>query len=268
MNWGRAKTILIILFLAIDILLLCLLAFVKNDVDYIKDRTITETVSVLNNHGINVEKELIPRKRTDLEILNCKNLVYSPEEAAQLFLGEGYKEEQGSDGQIIFKKDSKTLCFAENKIYYEHNREISECIDKEAEKAVVASLREFGYKRSDFFIENAYVDNGIYHAELTLSYNGRKIIGTEAVIEADNTGILKMCGVCFSVKETEKTDKKLTDVTSVLTGMIYEPAYFGKTISKIEVMYYIDSEYIDGAEVTAYPVYAVTDSENQRYILK
>jgi len=269
MNWGRAKTILIVMFLAIDILLLCLLAVVNNDVAYIKEDTIVSTVSVLNSRGINISKEQIPKKRIEKTIISYENLAFSSSKAAECFLGEVYEVISDSDEEVKFKNSYKYVSVAGNEINYEVERNINPAESfEQIKETVLEELESFGYDEKNILFENIQMDSGVCHVSFNMTYEGKKVIGTEMNLKADLNGILNLSGRYFVFSDEEETSEMLVDVTSALIGMIYNPEYSGMTIQNIEVMYYIDSEYIDGSEVVAYPVYVVTDSENRQHILK
>ena len=268
MNWGRAKTILIILFLSIDVLLLCMLYVESSDVNYIKDKTAEQTAAVLNSHNISISKKQIPLKRIDKTVLFYKNPAGEPETAAKLLFENDYKTilEEGSS---TYKKGTETVKIDGMKIFYENSRKTSPCDSfDEVKKAVFSDLERFGFKENQISIENARVKNGVCVAELKQKHEGLKVCGTEMTLEADSLGIKKLNGRWFNLERTENTSEKLPDVTSLLVNMIYNPDYHGLEIEEIEIIYYIDSEYIDGAEIYAYPVYVVKGTDKKQYILE
>lgn len=265
MNWGRAKTILIILFLAIDVLLLCLLSVVNNDVNYINTKTATDAANVLNQHNIKVSKEQIPLKRSNKTVLYFENLAYRPEKLVKMLFGENYK----SNVSNVYESGTETVKAENSSILYENKRESMPCSSfNEIKKTVLSDLKKFGFKKNEVFFNKADIKNGICYIEIMLKYDDKLINGTELFLEADLHGIKKMQGRWFDLSKAEKTNEKLPDVTSLLVNMIYNPDLSGFEIKKIGVEYYIDSDYIDSAETCAYPCHVVRGKDNSQYILE
>ena len=268
MNWGRAKTILIILFLLIDVLLLGFLFVVKNGANYINEETARDTTAVLNAHNIKVKKEQIPLRRVDKKVLYFENLAATPEKAAELFFGENYKASVENDCKV-YSNTEESVTIEKSTISYENNRKISPCNSFEKiKKAVLSDLKKFGFNEDEIILKSGDIKNGVCYVQLMQKYEGIEVTGTEMIIEADNLGIIKMHGRLFDLKRVENTYEKLPDVTSLLVNMIYNPDYNGLEIKDIKAVYYIPSQYIDGAEVCAYPVHAVTGDKNEQYILE
>ncbi|MBE7027949.1 MAG: hypothetical protein E7407_02800 [Ruminococcaceae bacterium] len=268
MNWGRAKTILIILFLLIDMLLLGFLFVVKNGVNYIKEETARDTATVLNEHNIKVETEQIPLKRVDKKILYFENLACTPELAAELFFGKNYSVSGGNDCKV-YTSLTESVTIEKSTILYENNRKIIPCKSfDEIKKAVLSDLKRFGFNEDEVILKNNDIKNGVCSVQLIQRYDGITVNGTEMNVVADSSGIIKMHGRWFDLKSVENTYEKLPDITSILINMIYNPDYNGLKINDIKAVYYIPLQYIDGAEVCAYPVYEVTGDNNKQYILE
>lgn len=264
MNWGRAKTILIILFLAIDLLLLGLLCVVNNDVNYIEEKTAQDTCAVLENHNIHITRQQIPLKRADNIVLNFENLTAFPEKIVERFLGDMYAETESG-----YVKESESISLKEGKFFYENNREISPFGSfNQIKKHIFSDMKKFGFKEKELSIGNGFIENGVYYAQVLIKYDGKKVIGTEINMEADAEGVRKLNGRIFDLKKAEKTGDKRTDITALLCNMIYNPDYFGMKIENISDVYYIASEYIDGAEVYAESAYAVCADNGRLIVLK
>lgn len=269
MNWGRVKTILIIMFLTIDIVLLGLFFYINNDINYIKKDTVKETINVLKKHNIIISEEIIPKQRVEKKIINYENVIYTPQKAAQRFLGENFETISENESGIIYKKGSMFLTLSDGKMLLENrrNKNIAQNFD-EVKKQVLNDLETFGYKKNEIGFEKAVTKEGICHITAYQTFDDKKIYGTQLIITADKDGILTLEGKCFSFTDKENTKEKLKDVTTVLVDMIYEPSFKGIEINKIEVIYYINPEYIDASNVLAYPVYVIKDTDGREFILE
>ena len=78
MNWGRAKTILIIMFLATDIFLLVILMRTNIETLKIPQKTIQETVKIMSENRVSIKPEQIPAKRVKNQNMIMRNFFYEP----------------------------------------------------------------------------------------------------------------------------------------------------------------------------------------------
>ena len=70
MNWGRAKTILIILFLCTNTFLLTAIILSSNNSSVVSEAIAKSTVDILKDNGIDVSEEIIPRRTDILPVVN------------------------------------------------------------------------------------------------------------------------------------------------------------------------------------------------------
>ena len=87
MNWGRAKTILIVLFLMADAFLLIVMLRTHFNTTRLSDDAIVQTVQVLQTKSIQVDAKQIPNRRIKNQNVVIENFFCRPVEAAQRILG-------------------------------------------------------------------------------------------------------------------------------------------------------------------------------------
>ena len=268
MNWGRAKTILIIVFLIIDIILLGLFSYINNEINYIKTDTVKEAAAALKKHDIKISEDIVPKKRIEKKILNYENVLYNHEKALKRFLGEGYELFEETQNEKTYKKNNLYMTLSDGKMLLlkERNKNSAKSFD-EIKKQVIADLEKFGYKKKEIGFENVSIKDGVCKFTVYQIYDKKKVYGTQMVTTADKDGILTLSGRCFSFTDAEDTNEMMTDVTTSLCDMLYEPSYKGMEIKDIEVMYYISPEYMDASNVSVYPVYVIKNSKKQEIIL-
>ncbi len=269
MNWGRAKTILIILFLLIDVFLFVLLSYVQNDVSYIKQRTIEETASVLNGHGITIACEQIPRKRMKNFSLQIENLLHNQELLAERFLGKNYNIISENEKTITYQNGKTTLLVSNDEFLLEKPRNIRKIYSyDEIKKVLYKDLKNFGYDDEDIGLKNYYIKDGVCYISAFHTYKGNRIQNSELLISADKDGILSLGGKCFLITDAHDTEENVVDVTSALIDMIYNSEYSGMVVKKVELAYRMNFEYESTSKASAHPVYIVTDVNNKEYIFK
>lgn len=268
MNWGRAKTILIVLFLVVDIFFLVLLSYVNHDVRYIKKSTISEVVNVLNSRNIEISEKQIPKKRYTNKTVKIKNMLYNHKWVAERFLGENYDIVAEDENGSAFKKGDITLFVSENDFSLEKQRDLKpvETFD-EVVSVLYKDMKKIGYTSKSFGIKDYYIKDGVCHIAAYHMYDGLRIDSSKLIISADKSGIINIGGVCLAQPEESENEGKLPDITSVLVNMIYEPRYVGMKVEKAELVLMPDGKTSDDSQLILNPVYVVTDNYNREYSL-
>ena len=246
MNWKTIKTFLIFLFLAVNIFLLAT-NYKSYTLAKLSDRTITDTLSLLEKNNIRVEASVIPRDAAELDNIQLTNLYYSiiaaPYKSAMMFTDNG----------------TVSLTLPAEDIPTDKN-DLSEYIKKNL------SLHGFDIKN----IEIRKTD-GVY--TLTYKVNKLPVFNNRMTVTLENN-LLKLNGTWYvNEKESTYTGHAIGHIyaTSPLTELISHPSRNPEetiTITKIDTGYYADVS--QGAEnikiVSASPCYRLTtDSEKVYY---
>lgn len=269
MNWGRAKTILIILFLVIDVFLFALLSYVQNDVSFIKHKTIEETVSVLKSHNINVKEEQIPSERNKYVNVKIQNLLSDPKYMAERFIGETYSIVSEDEEKKTYQNNEILLTVSNDEFMFQTQRNVKEIESYEETKtALFKDLNKLGYDVRNIGFKNYYIKDGKCYISAFFKFKENRIQDSDFLVVADGNGILNISGKCFLITEFKNTKENLLDITSVLINMIYDSRYHGITIEKAELAYRIDFELQNASEASLYPVYIITDDLGREYVFE
>ena len=110
MNWSKAKTVLIFFFIIINVFLFYTILGRSLNNYYISKETVNNTVEILKNNGITVDKDIIPRRIQSASQFEADNIIVSYEEFAKQMLGDNYlkisdAEFKGEDNSISFYGD-------------------------------------------------------------------------------------------------------------------------------------------------------------------
>ncbi|MBE7035290.1 MAG: hypothetical protein E7402_04090 [Ruminococcaceae bacterium] len=269
MNWGRAKSILIVLFLITDVFLSFVLVQGRQAQNSLSKEAISATVRVLNNHEIYVTEDVIPRTRTANRHVVLQNFFASPEEAAVIMLGTYTVLEANEEVHAYQYKNEEALlqitdagfnylCSREH-VPYKLEKEPS---NKDMWDKVSSQLEELGFKREETAVENERWEQGLYHADVVPVFEDMKLYGISMKLIADSHGILSLEGAWFHEAEAEKSDEALLDLTAVLTAMIYRDDCRNLRIASIDTGFYIAGDYLTSRAITAIPVYVIHDTDD------
>jgi len=274
MNWGRAKTLLIALFLLVDVFLLLILLQTRLASVKISDDIIQKTVQILNEHQIEVSAGQIPDKRQENQILTMKNYFEKPLEAAERLLGDTFETVASNmeTHEYKFKTSSATLEVVGTSFTYSHQPKQNKA-KKEAEKsteelydAIENMLIELGFAKNSFSVVSLQKREGLYECEVFPQYDKMRIYGVKMYVTADDDDILSIAGDWFTSYSVEQIeDAPLLDITAVLTKMMYESSCQGIKVQQVESGFLALDEYLSSREMAVVPVYIITDVQNVRH---
>ncbi|MGN1058971.1 MAG: hypothetical protein ACI4QW_00955 [Clostridia bacterium] len=272
MNWGRAKTILIIMFLVTDIFLLVVLLQTKLVFTRLPEQTVAETVRILQNNGLDIESSVIPRRRAENRNIIMRNAFEEPAAAADRMLGSfETRKADKLQHEYHFVGEQASLFVSNVGFTYRRTKEpkpyrVGEEPTVEALQSKISDqLGRLGFNRKETSIDGGRLENGLYHCQAVPLYQGVKIYGISMHITADSEDILSLEGSWFRAVEAEVyAQEPLLDITAVLTGLIYREDCRNMRIMQIENAFYAADDYLSSREIAAVPVYTVTDSAQRR----
>ena len=242
MNWYRAKTVLIILFILTNIFLFYNIVFSGKNNFYISDDIIKYTVSVLENNGITINSEIIPRKKFSAHQFEADNIIESYDEFAKNVLGEDCVK----ISDILYESAAGTVEYNGDKFTITANSEnITENFADE--KDAVSFLKNFGIHISDFeYNQGTFekkVDNlCVFNSELSViqSENGTVISGVwfeknSKSISSSNE-MKPITSVLIDFISDENRPQGNIEITGLEWGyMVYDTENYHKSIVPVPV---------------------------------
>lgn len=227
MNYGKAKKILIFLFLFVNLFLIWLLVGISGGQNELSPESTQKVIALAKQKNIDVtEKELLKR----VDVLDFLELESLPE-----------------------LKD-----FSQKTDFY---------VKSESSKDVLNPLNKNGFKDYALLFygkeENEITGEKKYKFQQT--YNGYIIKGAELSAVVSEDKITEISGTLFNVKSVNYSDFEtisplqiLLDVTAAYNGK-------GEKISKISQGYYIPPDSLSFTNLTAIPCYVLDLSKGQMF---
>jgi len=274
MNWSRAKTILIILFLVLDAFLLVTLLQTRAVSMKISDEVIQKTAQVLNEHNILIRPEQIPKERVINRNVIMNHYFEEPAYQAEQMLTSPYETVYADEGkhEYQFESNEAILHIKGTSFTYKTKKEIYKDVEnqnriyRDSSEKLAEMLQKMGFDKKSFTLENVNLIDGIYSCEVIPLYKGIKIYGVRMSMTATQNEVVSLSGNWFVATGTEEfADEKLLDITTVLLDLMYHPEFSSVQISKIESGYLALEEYLSSREMAVIPVYVIVDSLNTYY---
>ncbi len=270
MSWGRAKTILIIVFLLVDLFLCLVLIQTRQATKQISADIVKQTVSVLEKKEIYISEDIIPTKRAENKNIMMKNYFEAPFENAKRMLGEEFEtlENDAEKHRFVFQNERGILSVANHIFTFDALRSpepLRENHDK-ISSIITSALKELGFREKDFTLNSLRFENGLAYCRALPLYKKQPISGIGMEIVADSIGILKLTGSFFTAQSEETYDENLLDITGVLTRLMYREELKGSTILSIENAFYAPEVFSNSREISVLPVYMIKTDANKTWV--
>ncbi len=275
MNWGRAKTILLVLFLLTDLFLFVVLLQTRMNVQNISDQTVSEVVSILQEHGIQIEPEQIPVKRMPNQSVIMRNFFRNPEETAKTILGEDAQATSVFPEQYeyLFESQRGKLLIQKSGFSFESKKAAmpfkTENLPGESNirSHVLGALSRVGIRKGTAEIYEITGENGLLYCSVRPLYKQQPIYGVSMSVVIDSEGVINMEGRWFVAEDVEESGQEgLLDVTTVLAGLIFEEKVAPLAIATVSHGFYMADEFLDSREIAAVPVYVITEVGGARHM--
>lgn len=291
MNWSRAKTILIVLFLIADIFLLYELypGFLGNN-RMIDDENTKEVMKYLEKQGIYV-RCLIPKASSPKAPLTVKykyfdsqfalkNFFHAPDEVAI----KNYEDRQTMEDESIYIEMHKNGEFIyTNKILMENKAE--EVDEKAALKSIESFLKKLGIEAKDLYDITQNTDRNYVKLNCSQGYKDTFLDQSYLEVMATNDGVAYLKMLWFEIENNGKNKNEIIDPMRALIKLAdklaQQPEENGNeeddnviNIYDISLGYYFDMDLkqveefdiVEVEEGTAIPSWRIKTDEGNIYI--
>ena len=272
MNWERAKTVLIIFFLIINICFASILVYMRYSDETLSEDTVKTTVTLLAQHGITIkDSNIIPKQKMKNQNYSLTTLMFSDNKLLKKWLGVGYQlsSEDSSAYRFVYQNANKKLILDKTNIEFVNNKKIvllTPKSDKDIEEFLISKLKELNFNKKEYYFSKIWFENGLYHGIISPLADNTKILGIELNISADKEEIISVKGNYFTQNGEEKFDENsLLDTTAILANMVYLPEKPDSEIKEISYAGYVSDVYVENKEVTAVPVYVIEFTDGQKF---
>ncbi len=250
MSWNHIKTVLIFLFLIINIYLIYSSGGITSSksVTEFDEETIAETVEITkNNFGIYVDKNIVPLKLDNLNNIDATNIIYT-----EKFDKSGYdiKHENGT-----FYADIETKIYSFNE-----SNASDEVIRFLKNLGIDENLCELNFSKSDeglvCVINEKFSQYRVFNGRITIIFKasemhvrGRWYIPETSETKSKNSSLkmISISGVIIDAAQKmqlENTGKKITDIKYGYYVSYYDENKASKSASAIPCyMIKTDSDY-------------------------
>jgi|GEM_PF-430274 len=270
MNWARAKTWLIVLFLCVNAFLLYYIVKSHIESSYVDRKTIEQTVAMLQKNGISVDINIIPTRLPNLNPIEMDNALKDNDALAQAVLGGGYTKLT----DYSYVKGSKQLYMYGDMIRYEAGG-ASDAISGLTQSNAADTVRSlFGYYGFDTQSAEAALTasaDDVYTVVLIQKVEGYPVFDSSFEVTLSSKGISGFVGSWFVPSPSGgmfRSSDNVISAASVLIDFITTPERVkngSNAISGISIGYTTDKKDAYHSAATAMPVWCITTSDGMKY---
>lgn len=251
MSLGKVKSFLIVLFLGINIFLL--ISAELSSEFRIDDRTIENTITVLNSSNISIDKSVIPKKTENLKNIDTRNIVYT----------ENFKESEYYD--LFEINGDRFFCeISDSGIYNQSNKKIR--------SKIKSFLSGAGFDTGYMKFSGISEKDGIKTLKIKCNVSGYTIFDS-AITAKIYSGGFSLRGVWYEPQTSAVKSNTRVRQNVYITSILINLANSGLADSAPFAVKGIELGYMSGLlygrsghlTATALPYYKITDDKGRIY---
>ena len=252
MDWYRIKTILIILFVAINIFLAVLLLRENMATRRMEEEHIAAANAVLAKNGITIKAE-IPRVRGRMATLTVENPLAEKEAFAEMLLGG-----KPVSADNTYYRNGNSVEITEAGFHFVGKTK-PKMPGKNAVRTVKDMLTRMGFSMD--YAEGRQEGQAVY---FSAAYEGKPIYGCNLVVIPGEDGQAEMQGTWHFVQEVKNEKNKIISAADALMSFLQEKTAAQDVITCVDYGYGI---LVEGGYRTAdaVPVWHITSDEMTKF---
>lgn len=246
MDWSKAKTILIVSFIVVNILLLFALYNANESIDtLVSEEFVEDSLRLLSNKDISVATEL-PREIPSLEILTVEYETFNTQVINERFFdGNGIISVKGDGFVEIYNEEEKLTLLNNKLLIYEASKGKNPKAlynNDDAREVAIDYLSNLNFELSDMKLSHIKESEGRYYLEFSKIYNERYLESSFTNIQVDDTGVRKLERQWLNVIDVGSTPIFISSAPKSILGLLSMNEVYGKSVKDISLSYYFEPE--------------------------
>ncbi len=244
MDWGKAKNILIIAFIVINLIMGYVFIVKDKEVDATNSPDfINQAIELLNKKQIQVHSE-IPNINPKLSALTVVYVNMKPEQINKDYFNNiGHVSSQGEELIEVSLKDETISILNKKLLIYESDSQAIKYPNL-TEDDVIPIAKDFlidkGYSIDDLKISFMKKVGDYYYVEFSKVYSDIYLESAFTNIQLDSRGVIKMERMWLDVKEEGENLISISAASKSILGLLSMKEVYGKTIADISLCYYFN----------------------------
>ncbi|MCX7715283.1 MAG: two-component system regulatory protein YycI [Clostridia bacterium] len=270
MNWYRAKTILIVFFLIMNIFLLSNIIYSANKASFVTPEIINSTIEVLAKNDITIDYATIPSKKTNIYYEEADNIIADNDDFAEKILGNYTKIDNG-----MFYGDTGTLTIDGDFFRFTaysplYSDELSDINESNSSEKAINIMKRYGFDINKIYTKAETIDNA-YIVTIIKKLNDKPLFSSQIRVSLSKDGLQGFDGTWFNETKTKLLKNKISlkNITGVLVDFILnqDRPKTPVSITQINLGYYAGESSVYHKSVVLIPVWEITLNDGSHYYL-
>ena len=260
MNFGRAKTILIFLFLLLNLFLIGYIFATSNDITVPDNKTVSTTTEILKSRNIYLSEKINLKSVEKINYLNLEAITKDEKAFASKLLdsfkakGNNYT---GDDGDVTITNGS----FIWN---VKDNHSFSEFDEKHVKKYAINFLKKHEFDTSVLRVTDVTLVKGSYKVEFSHYFFDKELFDIKTNVYISGGGVYKIEGNVFSLVSLSGSEQKSNPITVLLNYCASKKDDKKEEIIKINSGYYSENEPAHYKSLSAQPCFEIVLSDGNK----
>ncbi len=270
MNWSRVKSILIVLFSLINVLLLCMIGFHEYGISRRQRETFAQVKTLLAEHGIDVALDTLPQSGGMLPEVSVMNIAGNPRALASALLDAGYHRTVMENERYVYEQGEARLEVHEYAIAFTQPAAEEQTISERRARYLAGKVMEQMGVDQQCLSEGVVSQDGS-RSTVTLCpvVFGQEMRGCELTITLVGEQVTEITGSFFIPVSSggHAPEQVVQEPAAVLVDLLQNPDIGeGCRIVTMELCYFIQPEHVAERHVVVPAAYFISDDGGNTYI--
>lgn len=260
MNFGRAKTILIILFAIVNIFLASYIFVTSTDNTTPNSKTVSDTIEILKSRNVYLADNIKLTTSENINFLNLKGITSDEKVIASKLLGEftvngsTYKSDFGD---LTINNGEFVLNCKDNHTFYEIN-------DKSVEKYAIKFLKDREIDLTSLKAIKTEREDGNYKVTFAHYFLDKPIFNLNTYVYVSGGGVYMIKGSIFNLESISPASNTNNPINVLLNFSANKNTNEKFTIVSVNGGYFTENNPADFKSVSAIPCYEIVLSDGKR----
>ena len=260
MNFGRAKTILIFLFMIINLFLVGYIFATSNDITVPDNKTVSTTIEILKSRNIYLNEKINLSSGEKINNLNLTAATKDEKVFATKLLGSFKAKNNtyiGDNGELTVKNGSFVLNYKDNHFFSEFNA-------KNVKKYAIKFLKDHEIDTSVLKVTDVSLVNGNYRVTFSHFFLDKELFNLKTYVYLSGGGVYKIEGNIFSLEFLSGSEQRSNQITVLLNYSAAKDTPEKVEISEINSGYYCENNPEDFKSLSAQPCFEIVFKNGEK----
>lgn len=260
MNFGRAKTILIFLFLLVNLFLISYIFVTSKDITVPDKTTVSTTIEILKERNIYLNEKINLSSGEKTNNLNLESITKDEKVFASKILGS-FKEKEnkyvGDYGDLVISNGH----FVWN---IKDNHSFSEFDENHVKNYATEFLKKYKLDTSVLKVTDISPDSGNYKVTFSHYFFNKELFNIKTYVYVSGGGVYKVEGSIFILDSLSGSEQISNPITTLLNYSATKNVNEKQEITAINSGYYSDNSPLDYKSFSVQPCFEIVFADGNK----